>query len=47
MSLTVLFDENADIVQFIITDGPDPLDHATGIEKRELLAKAAGDDVSS
>lgn len=41
-----MFDENADIIQFIITDGVDPLEHATGLEKRELLAKAAGDDVS-
>lgn len=41
-----MFDESADIVQFIITECADSLDHATGMEKRELLAKAAGDDVS-
>lgn len=25
----------------------DPLEHATGLEKKEMLAKAAGSDVSS
>lgn len=25
-------------------EGPDPLEHATGLEKRELLARASGDD---
>ena len=24
----------------------DPIDHATGVEKREMLARLAGDDVS-
>lgn len=30
--------------QWIIVELPDPIDHATGLEKKELLAALAGND---
>lgn len=42
-SLLLLWPENNQLFYFSVM--ADPLEHATGLEKQEMLAKAAGNDV--